>query len=198
MEYEVKGSRPRRRPKRTWREVVGKDCEACKLNKEDAMDRNKWRKLIKDVRWSGWGGVSGWMFLLVPAYLGCPGSKAVKQLCVCVRACVCVTSVRWQVTLCDPIWYMSSHSGVAMLHCKLLYPYTFCFTFYLDWIEEENGANGLMYVLRTKWLLKQINTKNCSLSIVLTATDQKPQKSLKRWYCPPSHCLNVNVMLSKR
>jgi len=26
MEYEVKGSRPRRRPKRTWREVVGKDC----------------------------------------------------------------------------------------------------------------------------------------------------------------------------
>ena len=28
--------------------------------------------------------------------------------------------------------------------------------------------------------LSQINTKNCSLSIVLTATDQKPQKSLKR------------------
>jgi len=24
-------------------------------------------------------GVSGWMFLLVPAYLGCPGSKAVKR-----------------------------------------------------------------------------------------------------------------------
>ena len=36
-----------------------------------------------------------------------------------------------------------------------------------------------------------IITKNCSLSIVLTATDQKPQKSLKRWYYPPSHCLNV-------
>ena len=29
-------------------------------------------------------GVSGWMFLLVPAYRGCPGPKAVKQLCVCV------------------------------------------------------------------------------------------------------------------
>jgi len=41
-----------------------------------------------------------------------------------------------------------------------------------------------------------INTKNYSLSIVLTATDQKPQKSLKRWYYPPSHRLNVNVMLS--
>ena len=44
--------------------------------------------------------------------------------------------------------------------------------------------------------IKSINTKNCSLSIVFTATGQKPQKSLKRWYYPPSHCLIVNVMLS--
>jgi len=28
------------------------------------------------------------MFLLVPAYPGSPGQKAVKRLCVCVRACV--------------------------------------------------------------------------------------------------------------
>ena len=27
-----------------------KDCQARKLNKEDAMDRSKWRKLIKDVQ----------------------------------------------------------------------------------------------------------------------------------------------------
>jgi len=39
MEYEVEGSRPRGRPKRTWKEVVREDCQACKLNKEDAMDR---------------------------------------------------------------------------------------------------------------------------------------------------------------
>ena len=32
-------------------------------------------------------GVSGWMFLLVPAYPGCPGSKAVKRslLLLCLR-----------------------------------------------------------------------------------------------------------------
>jgi len=30
MEYEVEGSRPRGRPKRTWRKVAQKDCEACK------------------------------------------------------------------------------------------------------------------------------------------------------------------------
>jgi len=43
MEYEVEGSRP----KRTWKEVVQKDCQARYLNKEDAMDRGRWKKLIK-------------------------------------------------------------------------------------------------------------------------------------------------------
>jgi len=45
MEYEVEGSRPRGRPKRTWKEVVREDCQARKLNIEDAMDRCKWRKV---------------------------------------------------------------------------------------------------------------------------------------------------------
>jgi len=44
----VEGSSPRGRPKRTWREVVQKDCQECKLNREDAMDRSRLRKLIKD------------------------------------------------------------------------------------------------------------------------------------------------------
>ena len=35
-------------------------------------------------------------------------------------------------------------------------------------------------VTEKHWHYTRINTKNCSLSIVLTATDQKPQKSLKR------------------
>jgi len=33
----VEGSRPRGRPKKTWKEVVQKDCQARNLNKEDAM-----------------------------------------------------------------------------------------------------------------------------------------------------------------
>jgi len=47
MEYEVEGSRPRGRPKRTWKEVVQKDCQARNLNKEDAMDPGRWKKLIQ-------------------------------------------------------------------------------------------------------------------------------------------------------
>jgi len=50
MEYEVEGSRPRGRPKKTWKEVVCEDCQAYKLNKEDAMDHCKWRKVIKEAR----------------------------------------------------------------------------------------------------------------------------------------------------
>jgi len=36
MEYEVEGSRPRGRPKKTRKEAVREDCQARKLNKEDA------------------------------------------------------------------------------------------------------------------------------------------------------------------
>jgi len=44
MEYEVEGARPRGRPKKTWREIVEKDCQAHKFNREDVVDRNRWRK----------------------------------------------------------------------------------------------------------------------------------------------------------
>jgi len=43
MEYEVQGVRPRGRPKRTWRQVVQKNCQTCKLNREYAMDRSRWK-----------------------------------------------------------------------------------------------------------------------------------------------------------
>jgi len=50
MEHEVEGPRPGGRPKKTWKEVVREDSQARKLNKEDAMDRCKWRKMIKEAR----------------------------------------------------------------------------------------------------------------------------------------------------
>jgi len=31
MEYEVESARTRGRPKKMWREIVEKDCQACKL-----------------------------------------------------------------------------------------------------------------------------------------------------------------------
>jgi len=46
MEYEVEGTRPRSRPKKTWREIVEKDCKARGLKTEDAMDCCRRRKQI--------------------------------------------------------------------------------------------------------------------------------------------------------
>jgi len=48
IEYEVEGTRPRGRPKKTQREIVEKDCRARGLNREDAMDRSRWMKQIMD------------------------------------------------------------------------------------------------------------------------------------------------------
>jgi len=50
MECEVEGPRPKGRPKKTWTEVVETDCQARKLIREDAINRSKSRKLIKDAR----------------------------------------------------------------------------------------------------------------------------------------------------
>ena len=44
----MEGARPRGRPKKTWREMVEKDYQARKLNREGAMDRIGWRKQIRD------------------------------------------------------------------------------------------------------------------------------------------------------
>ena len=48
LEFEVEAARPRCSPKRTWRKVVQRDCQACKLNREDAVDHIRRQKLIKD------------------------------------------------------------------------------------------------------------------------------------------------------
>jgi len=41
MEYEVEGARPSGRPKKTWRDIEEKDCQARGLNREYAMDCNR-------------------------------------------------------------------------------------------------------------------------------------------------------------
>ena len=86
MEFKVEGSRPRGRPRKTWREIVEKDCRARRLNTEDAMDRSRWRKQIGMI--DDHDECSGLMFLLVPAHPGCPGQIPQNRKTVCV--CVCV------------------------------------------------------------------------------------------------------------
>jgi len=48
MEYELEGARPRGRPKKTWTEIVEKDCQVHELNRKDAMNHIRWMKQIRD------------------------------------------------------------------------------------------------------------------------------------------------------
>jgi len=45
-----------------------------------------------------------------------------------------VTSAAWQVTLCDPIWHVSSRSGEAGLHCPCEPLYIVYFTYFTHFI----------------------------------------------------------------
>ena len=47
MDYEVVGSRPRGRPKRTWLVAVQRDCQLCGLGRDNVMVRGRWRKPIR-------------------------------------------------------------------------------------------------------------------------------------------------------
>ena len=48
MAYEVEGARPRGRLKETCERDCAKDCQARTLKREDAVDRSRWRKQIRD------------------------------------------------------------------------------------------------------------------------------------------------------
>ena len=85
MEYEVEGSRPRGRSKRTWKEVVQKDCQARNLNKEDAMDRGRWKKLIKTGWWSGWWVGECFFWYRLTRVVRTKGSKTVVVVVVVHR-----------------------------------------------------------------------------------------------------------------
>jgi len=67
------------------RRVLSVCCSACKLNQEDAVDRSRWRKLMKDVWWSGWMWVSECFFWYWPTRV--VPDKGSWNGCVCV--CVC-------------------------------------------------------------------------------------------------------------
>jgi len=47
-----------------------------------------------------------------------------------------VTSAEWQVTLCDPIWHVSSRSGDGRPACKLLCaPFTFLYLYLMLYLR---------------------------------------------------------------
>lgn len=49
LDFKVKGRRKRGRPKRTWRKHVEEESRRVGLKKDDALDRDRWRKGVRDI-----------------------------------------------------------------------------------------------------------------------------------------------------
>jgi len=69
------------------------------------------------------------------------------------------TSAGWQVTLCDPIWHVSSSSGVATSVSELPYPCYFTFTLHQrqKYCTRNNYANFSRCDIRHAGALMQSN-----------------------------------------
>ena len=106
--------------KRTWSEVVEKDCQACKQNKEDAMDRSKWRKLIKDVRWSGWMWVGECFFLYRPTWVVPDQGPLNGCVCVLLQIVDVQASVEGGREFVAAGCSVESHQVCGSLQCRLV------------------------------------------------------------------------------
>ena len=65
-----------------------------------------------------------------------------------------VTSAGWQVTLCDPIWYVSSRSGDGRPACKLLYAH---FTLLYFTLLAKSVNNNISVTERVKTRTVTVN-----------------------------------------
>ena len=102
----------------------------------DHRKRRKWQSAASTVFHSGmgdrlWAGIPPW-YVTKPTRSTQPciplGSLNRVPASIGWGKGGNVTSAGWQVTLCDPIWHVSSRSGEAC--CELLYPVTLLyFTF---------------------------------------------------------------------
>jgi len=85
-------------------------------------------------------GVSGWMFPLVPAYPGCPGSKAVKRSLLCnkLSKTCCISSQQAN----SIIPYASADAKMHPAFCWPLYAYVYLLTYFLMTGARCRGTVG--------------------------------------------------------
>ena len=157
MEHEVEGSRPRGRPNKTWKEVIHEDCQACKLNKEDAMDRCRWRKMIKEARWSGWVWVGECFFWHRPTRV-VPDQRPLNGRCCC-NASVC-TYVQCHVCLGRHILWPACSNTVFMFWHLICFLCELC--------HVANCCQGTRIIKLADG--KELSEGNCSCYYTGTAT----------------------------
>jgi len=62
-----------------------------------------------------------------------------------------VTSAGWQVTLCDPMWHVSSRSGLETLRTAIHLLLTYLLTYY-GRARSSSGSVAIRYVLPFLWM----------------------------------------------
>ena len=166
MEHEVEGSRPRGRPKKTWKEVVREDCQARKLNKEEAMDRCKWRKVIKEARWSRWVWVGECFFWYRPTRV-VPDQRPLNGRCCCGcfkspngRMYKARRRLFYLLMLVCENWLQATYTATIMTWCALRRPCgewvqcscqpTFCFWVTMSTVDSMVSRSHLQLLIIPK------------------------------------------------
>ena len=131
-------------------EVVQKNCQWRNLNREDAMDRGRWKKLIKTEWWWGW-------WVSVSSGTGSPGrsgQRAVKRLLLFVSWLRCINVVHRRPTkLCTMFghllgWYtMYTLVGALALQgnfdrCKIHFASKSCILIYWQRYTAWHSSSG--------------------------------------------------------
>jgi len=110
-------------------------------SREDAVDRGRWKKLIKD--WM----VGGWLFLLVPAHPGSPGQRAVKRLLLLLFSAMSYilecSLVSWHAVF----FWAACYSIVSHTRELASEKWTVCgFVDFLQWKAEQEDSSSSSFV----------------------------------------------------
>ena len=114
-------------------------------------------------------GVSGWMFFLVPAYPGCPGSKAVKRSLLLLLFC--------------PGSYLQNH---------MYYLYQFCVHFTHGrwlWLSPPLGCSDMLRISAFLWVTSYLHIRwGCSTIDVATRLRQWGSHAALGLACRNTRC----------
>ena len=138
-------------------------------------------------------GVSGWMFLLVPAYPGCPGSKAVKRSLLLLLFILCIMYastygwIKMDITTCCEIGqkpftveiYRKRNSSCLVLRAEL--------GVMLRWVDRRH--------LLWSWAKLEVRWTPAWWRRLVPRTRPSSNRSTKVQRCvlTPNHCVHFRT-----
>jgi len=144
-------------------------------------------------------GVSRWMFLLVPAYLSCPGQNPEsRKTIVCVCVCVCVHMRACTCASCTSYWIHGTFINKCLHHFVHATLYTTTFPVYsllktgtLHWIITNASTTDTTWPSYSLLLYLLVFPTNHNLDLfIFTLMPVSVTKSSRR-VCNPAYSVPV-------